>query len=301
VIARGALLALAAVASVAWPLLTYTLTLAAFGAVHVLCELRYVDLRFGARVERRLRTGLLVGVGLIAAGRLLRGAVVPPAIADGLEIAIGLGLIVLVVPTLGRSGRAGLGLAVGGLLAVGAAVSPVHALLAIAVLHNLTPVGFLAEADRGGLRGAAIVFGLVPLVIATGAPYALLPFAAPEATLLPTGPLAAHLGAYLPAAAQEQPWALHAFSACVFLQCAHYVYVIDVLPRTLPAGARGTVRWPAPALAVGLLAAASLVAIAAFAGDFAGARARYGALAALHAWLEVPILLLALTPASAPR
>jgi hypothetical protein len=303
VIARAVVLAAAALAAVAWPLLTYTLTLAAFGAVHVLCELRYVDLRFGPRIERRLRIALLAGVGLIAAGRLARSAGLwPPAIADVVELAIGVGLVALVIPTLRRARCALLAAVIGAALAIGAAVSPVHALLAIAVLHNLTPVGFLAEAAGGrrALAGAAVVFVAVPLLIATGLPYLLLAgVAAPEASLLPAGPLASHLGAYLPAAALDHAWTLHAFSACVFLQCAHYVYVIDVLPRGLPADARGTLPWPAPPLAIAVLVGAAVVAIAAFAGDFADARARYGALAALHAWLEVPVLLLAITPARA--
>jgi hypothetical protein len=306
---RAALLAAAALAAVAWPLATYTLSLAAIGVVHVLCELRYVDRRFGARVERRLRLALLATLAAIVAGRLARRAGVVDAEAGALlELGLGLALVVAVLPALARGRRAGLAVAVaaavGLALAVGAALAPATALLAIAVLHNLTPVGLLAEATTGAARrralaGAALVFVGVPLVILSGAPFELLArlgVPAPEASVLPAGPLYQHLRAYLPADVLDRPWALHAFTACVFLQCAHYVYVIDVLPRTLPAAARGTVRWPTGGLALAALAGAALVALLAFADDFADARARYGALAALHAWLEVPILLLALAP-----
>lgn len=97
---RLALLAAAAIAAVAWPLLTYSVTLAAFGAVHVLCELRYIDLRFGNRVERRVRIGLLAGVAAIVAGRLARRAgLVPPELVDVVELALGAGLVLLVLPT----------------------------------------------------------------------------------------------------------------------------------------------------------------------------------------------------------
>lgn len=302
---RGALLVGAAVAAVAWPLATYTLSLAVLGAVHVLCELRYVDVRFGDRVGRRLRVGLLAALAAIVAGRLAR-------IAGGLdagtgtllELGLGVALVALVLPTLVRGRRALVGVAIGGALAVGAAVAPAVALLAVAVLHNLTPVGFLAEATAGAARrralvGAALVFGVAPLVILTGAPFELLArlgLPAPEAAVLPAGPLVAHFRAYLPEGVLDRPWAFHAFAACVFLQCAHYLYVIDVLPRVLPAGARGSVPWPRGAVAVACLAGAALVSFLVFSADFADGRARYGALAALHAWLEVPILLLALVP-----
>ena len=50
---NGALLLLAmltAAAAVSFPLLVYSVTLAAFGLPHVLSELRYVDRRFGRRL-----------------------------------------------------------------------------------------------------------------------------------------------------------------------------------------------------------------------------------------------------------
>ncbi len=304
---RLAVLAAAALAAVAWPLATYTLTLALFGVVHVLCELRYVDLRFGARIERRLRIGLLVAVGAIAAERLARRAGLLDAdVGALLELGLGVALVVLVLPTLVRGRRGLAGVALGLVLAVGAALSPVSTLLAIAVLHNLTPIGFLAEVTAGtdrrrALTVAALVFAVVPLVIVSGAPFELLArlgLTAPEASVLPAGHLVSHFRAYLPGAVLDRPWAFHAFAACVFLQCAHYLYVIDVLPGSLPSTARGTVPWPTRTVALACLGGAALVAVITFAGDFADARARYGALAAFHAWLEVPVLLLALVPAA---
>jgi hypothetical protein len=304
---RALVLAGAALAAVAWPLATYTLSLALFGVVHVLCELRYVDVRFGGRLGRRLRRGMLAALFVIVAGRLARRAgVLDAGTGTVVELVLGVTLVVLVLPALLRGRRALAGVALGGALALGAALAPALTLLAIAVLHNLTPVGFLAEGTAGAARrralaGAALVFVAVPLLIATGLPFELLArlgLPAPEANLLPAGPLYSHFRAYLPDAVLDRSWAFHAFAACVFLQCAHYVYVVDVLPRTLPPGARGTVPWPTGAVALACLAGAALVALFAFTADFADARARYGALAALHAWLEVPILLLALVPAA---
>ncbi len=296
---HAAVLAIAALAAVAWPLATYTLTLAAFGLFHVLAELRFVALRFGPRVATDLRRALVGLVVLVALGRLARRLEWVDAFsADVLELLAGIALVVVVVPTLARAGRSRVALAciVGVALAVGVAFSPVHALLALAVLHNLTPVGFLAEATHGAARRrtltiATLVFAVVPLAIASGLPFALvraLGVAAPELAVLPAGPLESHMRAYLPVDSLDAPWALHAFSACVFLQCAHYLAVIDVLPRTLPAP-----RPRAPLLFVGAALTVGLAAFALFVADFADARRSYGVIAAVHAWIEVPLLLLA--------
>jgi len=161
------------------------------------------------------------------------------------------------------------------------------------VLHNLTPVGFVADALAGGPRRralviAAIVFAVVPLVIASGLPFAALHrlgLAAPELTVLPVGPLEPHMRAYLPDELLGASWALHAFSACVFLQCAHYLAVIDVLPRMLQSPPTTRFAWIVGALA--------LAALALFIVDFADARRSYGVIAAVHAWVEIPLLLLA--------
>jgi hypothetical protein len=298
---HASVLAAAAVCAVAWPLATYTLTLAAFGLAHVLSELRFVALRFGPRLASDLRRALVGLVVLVALGRLARRFdVVDAFTADIVELLLGIALVVVVVPTLARAGRARVLLAtsVGVLLALGIAFSPIHALLAIAVLHNLTPVGFLAEALEGGARRralatAAVVFAGVPVVILSGLPFAALQsagLAAPELVVLPAGPLALHMRAYLPDDLLSATWALHAFSACVFLQCAHYLAVIDVLPRLVAA--------PGPRFGW-FLVVAGAVAFVPFALDFIQARQGYGVLAAVHAWIEVPLLLLATVAAAA--
>ena len=84
------------------------------------------------------------------------------------------------------------------------------------------------------------------------------------------------------------------FSAVVFAQCMHYAAVIHVLPR-LGVTAEGVSRsW---AIGLGLMGALTLMA---FAGDFFMSRKIYGLFAAVHAWIEVPILLAALFGATAP-
>ena len=302
--ALAAVLALAALASVAWPLATYTLTLAAFGLAHVLGELRYVDLRFGGRLGRTLAWGMGTALaGIVLVRLLLAAGVLGRETALVLELGAGLSLVALVLPTLirHRPGRGVVGLAVASVLALMIVLDPAAGLLGLAVLHNLTPVGFILEATEGaGRRRAAwacvIVFGVIPLAIALGWCWSLvapLGVAAPEASPLGYGPLQEAMRAYLPVEHLVPVTALHLFAACVFLQCAHYVAVLLVLPRLLPRGAVGLLRWPAPRWWPWLLFATTL-ALVPFAIDFPGARRGYGVLAAVHAWVELPLLLLAL-------
>jgi hypothetical protein len=296
-------LAVAAFGAVALPRLTYVLSLAAFGVVHVLSELRYVDRRFGPRVARTIATSLVVVLAVIALGRMARRLGLLDALAgDVLELAAGLAAVLVVLPLLRGVGARILAAVVGFALVFGAALTPALAITVLAVAHNFTPVGFLADATSGRARrramiGASVVFGLVPLAILTGIPWrwcAALGVTAPEASLLPAGPLAEHMRAYLPASALDHPWAMHAFSACVFLQCAHYLFVIAILPRTLPSHARGYVPWPAGPRFTAVLLGTAGVAFVAFVSDFSAARGWYGVLASVHAWVEIPLLLLAL-------
>jgi len=308
-----ALVALATVASVSAPLLTYGTTLALFGGAHVATELRFVDRRFGPRLGSGLRWGL---VGLLAVVVLLRlGKALSwwkGELPLRLELIVVLLLGALVLPVLLRFGGGRAALAVGllGLLALGLAAAPAATILCLAVLHNWTPLGFVAEASPAGSRRrnlglALLAFLGLPALVATGLPAALLASLGagwPELRLFDSGPLSRNLGVYLPAAWHEAPWALDLFRAAVLAQCLHYTWVIGVLPRLpSPAGASGPwlglaeVNGRVFALAV---AALSLVGLFGWSQDFHGSRSWYGLVAAVHAWIEVPILLLALVPAT---
>lgn len=299
----AAILALAAPAlialCVALPLATYTTSLAAFGLPHVLAELRYVARRFGGRWPAGAVTATLALLAAIVALRIaaLTGAL-PAATTRPIELALVAGLAALTLPALWRRGplRAVLGGLLIAAVAWGAAADPITTAILLAGLHNLTPLGFIAEATAGRARRRALLlagsaFIALPLLIALGLPYAALHALgalAPEYGPLAAGPLAAHLPVYLPAAARDAPWALHAFSALVFLQCAHYAAVLHVLPRL--AGDPPPVRLRLGA-ALALVGALTLLA---FALDFTGSRRLYGVAAAVHAWIEVPVLLAAL-------
>lgn len=301
VLAVGYGLTLAACAR--WPLGVYVLTLAGFGLAHVLWEFRVVAARYGpvAGAVLRQQVGLLLLAVMGARAAQVLGWV-PGGTRQSVELGLLIALVLAPLPLLWRfrarrSAAVGIGAAL--LLAGGAAAAPAGTLLFLAVAHNLTPVGLLADAAPAGRRastlalaGAAFLAG--PLLVASGLPGALLGVD-PAASPLPAGPLAAHLGAYFPAAWHAAPWASNAFAGVVFAQCLHYAAVLHLLPAAV--GDRPPPRFVVPAVLAGL------ALFAAFWADFAQARQVYGIAAAAHAWVELPALLLALgglTPARAP-
>ena len=290
-------------AAVSLPLATYTASLAMFGLAHVGAELRYLDHRFGTRLGPPMVAWLAGLLGLAAALRLAgmtdwlpRSAAVPAEI-----LCVALAVLPMALRAVGsaRWVAAGLSLA----LLLGATFAPFLTLLALALTHNLMPLGFLAERLRGGLRvrallGGGICFLGLPLLIATGLPFAWLAslgLVAPEFGPFPSaGGLDANLTAYVPIWARAEDWAASVFSAAVFAQCMHYAAVIGVLPRLIGAEARPALRWPAATRFGWGLAAVGAALLVGFALDYGFARKVYALAALVHAWAELPVLLLAL-------
>ncbi|MEL6345465.1 MAG: hypothetical protein AAFV53_20320 [Myxococcota bacterium] len=298
-----ACITLAAFCALGAPLLTYSLTLAVFGAAHVLTELRFVEARFSGRLSERLLWG--IGAGLLTVGmlRLLsRLGVTPPMETLQLELFTVTGLAALTLPALWRRSAGALlvGLLVTTVIGVGVWAVPLETILILACLHNWTPVGFLAEALpeadwRRGMGLALLAFVGVPAVIFAVGPMGWLDF-----SVLPTtGTLADNLGAWLPPRAHDASWAAAVFATMAYAQCMHYAVVIGVLPRLVPPGpdadhALGLSRLPV-GIFVGGVIVLSAALLVGYGLDFREARGWYGVLAAVHAWLEVPVLLLALT------
>lgn len=312
-IAAGALaVVVTAGLAVGAPLLTYSVSLALFGLAHVAAELRYVGRRFGPRLQGSVVGGLSLLLVAVVALRMVKQTGVWGGV-DRLqaELLVVVALGALALPALLRRGGVPLGVGIlvtGGVLA-GLLTAPIWTVLVLACLHNFTPVGFLAEALRGADRRraltlSAVVFLAMPALIATGLPATLmdaLGLYAPGVSVLPTGPLKAQLGAYLPAALHDRGWAQHAFSALVFAQCMHYAAVIHVLPdladRIGAPAERPTMKRTWRVLTV--VVAGTLILL--FLADFKEARGWYGIFAAVHAWSEVPLLLLAMVPAMGRR
>jgi hypothetical protein len=289
--------ALVALASAQAPLWVYATTLALFGLPHVLVELRYVDERFSGRLPRG--TLLWLGVVLlgVAALRTLAFAGAGGSLVRA-ELALGVGLVAIAAPLLlARANPIGslLAFAVAGSLLAGVVYAPLPTLVALALLHNLTPVGFLAErlqgrARRRALLAAAVVFFVVPTVLVS-APYLPTVVDGPFAT----GELSHHLHAFVPAPWIGTTFGERLFAAAAYLQVMHYAVVLGVLPR-LGGGDQRTqalAPWPRPRTFAVAVALVTAIAAASFAFDFASARSGYAIFAAVHAWIEIPMLLVA--------
>jgi hypothetical protein len=289
------------------PLATYSLTLAAFGAAHVLSELRYVDRRFGRSLGGARLTAMAVFLaGAVLARSLGVFGVVPVAVAVAAELAC-VTALVLSAAIGGSASRRALAVAAATALGFATLVSPFDTAVTLSLLHNFTPLVFLWEIAPRARRGrimalAALAFIGLPLLVATGLPRRLLAaLTAMDLDPIGAGGLADHLYVYVPRPLLASDAAIDLFSAAVVAQCAHYAAVILVLPALLAAlapGAKGIVPWPRGAVfAAGLVLCAACVFLV-FAHDFVEARALYGIAASVHAWIELPLVVIALT---APR
>lgn len=287
------------------PLAAYAGALALFGLPHVLSELRYADKRFGRRIGSPLVVLLAVLCGVVAVRAATSFGLMQPALGVPAELA-GVSLLALLCARGGAVQRAlavGVGLAIGS----GAALAPFDTAIVLSVLHNLTPLGFLWEiapaARRWRIMGVAtaVLVGL-PLLVASGwlrQRLAMLGWTGSEADPLAAGPLAQQLYVYVPSWFADSPRAIDLFSGAVLAQGGHYLAVIVVLPlmlKRLDPKARGLAPWPGDRIFALLLAAAGAASLGAFLTmGFAQARLVYGLAAAFHAWVEIPLLILALT------
>ena len=157
--------------------------------------------------------------------------------------------------------------------------------------------------ELGGV--AVMAFVVVPLLIATGLPavgMAALGGFASDRTFGSVGVLSSHLRVFVPRGWFAPETATHVFAAATYLQLMHYGAVLLVLPRLLSvrgderAGDAPLFPWPRWPVLVLAIAAAALATSALFVQDLRGTRAAYGLLAAVHAWIEIPMLLLAMSP-----
>jgi hypothetical protein len=293
-----ALVGLAALASVAAPLLTYSLTLAVFGLPHVIQEMRYLRRRF----DQALGAVFWAVIALLALVAISRFAAFMDVLSyssmRGIELATGTGLVLLVAPRWwARGGVArwtGLAVTVG--LVAGLLLAPIPTMLVVAVGHNWTPVPLLMDTrpSRLWVGLAALAFVVVPVLIATGLPWQLLTtigLTYPELDVVTGGTLFQQFSAYLPRSWHLTSWAQHAFSAIVFAQCAHYIAVLGVMPAVHDKGERVVPkRW----LVAVCIAVLSVALMGLYTLDFRASREFYGVFSSMHAWVEIPIILLLL-------
>jgi hypothetical protein len=293
---------IASVASVAVaPIAAFVLMISAFGLPHVLYELRYVDERFSARIPRRPLAVIGALIALIAAARIANGMHI--LMGDlFLWIELGLGAVLAVTATFLMPRNKILGAAVAVAFALGATFQPLWTFLIWAWLHNLTPLGFVAEITEGEERRRwllllSIPFFVLPALVATGVFHDLATALFRVAELEWTSMFGAGdkpLLSFLP----PDSYDLNLFAAAVVAQSMHYVAVIVLLPRLLkakqPGHAETLVPWPTWPVFAAAVATIAAVAFGVYAVSYTDARAAYGVAAAIHAWIELPILLIAL-------
>lgn len=285
------------------PLAAYVWLIALFGIPHVVSEMRYCDERFSGR-----SSGLALGlIGLLLAAlattRMLGTyGVLSGTVSGPMELSFGAALALAGSFFMRRFRLAGL--AIAALIVFGALYYPYMTFLVWAWVHNLTPLGFVADALPRGRRLTAIAllcipFFVLPSAIALGAlDWAAQALAGHDAALAASafGAGAKPIQAFLPATMRLND-ALPLFQAAVVAQVMHYVAVIVLMPRLLGRGAAREgrlVAWPSWGVFYAALAVAGLISTAYYYADYGGARAAYGLAATLHSWIELPIFLMAL-------
>ena len=280
------------------PIASFVLMISVFGLPHVLYELRYCDERFSERAPPVLLGVLGALVGTIALGRIANGMhwlssdiLVP--------IELGLGATLALVAAYWMRERRWLGALIGIAFALGASFKPIETFVVWAWLHNLTPLGFVAEVTQGPERRRwlmmlSVPFFVLPALVATGIFHdiAAVVLAMPELQNLSMfGAGDRPLLSFLPPGSYD----LNLFSAAVVAQSMHYVAVIVLLPRLLKdKTSRTLVAWPGWGMFAAGVSAVALVAFGIYAVSYSDARAAYAVAAAIHAWIELPVLLLAL-------
>lgn len=290
------------VASVAVaPIAAFVLMISAFGLPHVLYELRYVDERFGARIAPTPLAVIGALIALIAAGRIANGMhLLMGEIFLWIELGLGAALALTATALMRRHKL--VGAVIGTAFALGAIFAPIPTFLIWAWIHNLTPLAFVAEITEGEERrrwlvALSVPFFVLPALVATGVFHDLADALFRVAELQWTSMFGAGdkpLLSFLP----PESWDLNLFSAAVVAQSMHYVAVIVLLPQLLRAkqgqATRMLVPWPSWPVFAAAVAAIAAVAFGIYAVSYTDARAAYGVAAAIHAWIELPILLLAL-------
>ena len=292
--------------SLSLPLLTYSVSLAVFGLIHVVREFFYLDHRFGAHISRPFALSLGVLLILVLVNRVAAVfALAPSSITYQIELAL-VFLLALSASISLRSDSPAARIATlvpALLIGFGFVASPSGTVVALAVLHNLTPVAFIVEIVKKPQKKFAIVIGILlfvalPLLIASGVLHVLFDLHGQQNnfSIFPIGPLERHLVVFLPETLRNMPWAGQAFSAVVFTQCLHYLAVIYIMPiflrvYTPKKAIKPIFNWPRPVILWPGLGFFALLLVVVYTLDFFFARSLYGIAAALHAYIEIPLLL----------
>jgi hypothetical protein len=147
----GLIILISFFSAIFYPFETYATTLATFGIAHVAIELRYINhhfhQRFGAAIESQI-ISLLLAIVMLRVCSLF--GVIPNDLAPIIELICGLTLVLLATGYLWqKQWKLGLvGLVVAGVLGLGIIQDPIATSVILAIVHNLTPIGFMLEQQR---------------------------------------------------------------------------------------------------------------------------------------------------------
>jgi hypothetical protein len=275
------------------PVATTVFGLILFGILHNFFELRYVIGRFGPLLGRSMLGVAFGSISAIVIVRLVSGG----AWGAGAEVAIGFGLVGLVLSwRLWRRSTAAL-VALLSLVAGAAALALSDTSLyfvVLAHLHNIVPLCFLWEwsrdaPHRGLFRAVQLGWvALIPLGILLGGCDGVL-----QPDLISGSALA---GSAIDVAAPYTPplWrgselAMRMLTLFAFLQTMHYFTWCVFFPRVEPSRGPALLSSRAAYAVLGYVVV-SLAAI--FIWDYSTGRSLYLSLAAYHAYLEYPVLLI---------
>ncbi|PSB56322.1 hypothetical protein C7B77_12265 [Chamaesiphon polymorphus CCALA 037] len=287
----SAMILVSGLSAIAFPLTTYALTLATFGIAHVAIELRYIDSQFHSQLDPKIEIRLVL---LLLSIAILRCCgifgTIEPNIAHLLELGCGLGLVLVATHHLWTIDwrRGTLGIIIACVLGVGIVRDPIVTSIIFAIVHNLTPIGFILQRQelksQRTLWLCGLVFGLIPLLILLYQFSPIFP--------LPLEANSIYLSAFIAPAWQQLSIAYPLFSAVAFIQCLHYAVVIGLFSRWTPTQTDSFIPWLAPKYFYLSICTISVIFLIAFGHSFILTRAFYGVVASIHAWLEIPLLII---------
>lgn len=286
----------AAALAMAAPLPVAVIGLAVFGLPHTALETRYVVGRFAPRYGPRSLLLWLAPITIVVVARLVQ---VGSAKQVEVIVAAGLAAGAWVWASRGQPWVAVAGVAVLAVAAFASLSALAWFVVAVAFLHNLTPVPFLWEwagPRRHAFKAVHLLWALgIPLLVLSGLCDPLISHSA--GWMLPGAGATADVAAlYTPPPLLSGMWPLRFLVAFAFLQTMHYVVWCAFVPRAAVVEARaaaevGPLRplWRRRrfAVVVGTAAAATTTL---FVIDYARGRWLYGALASYHAYVEFPVL-----------
>ena len=278
------------------PVGLYLVALAVFGLPHVLWEMAWVRQTWRGVLPRIFWGSLLGALTVQACARFALWAdrIGPDvaALCDGVTLALALMAALALFSRARPAQRVGLSLfaiAMPTALIVLADTPYVMGILAaLAIAHNFTPIGLVSRdacIGRWPARSVLILLFAAPVTLFV-ALWVMGAGARPGPGWTP-----AELGwaqGVSPAFAQAL------LPALIWAQCLHYLAVLHLLPRTLGAAWKG-LPWR-----MATLSACALLLLW-FLFDFSGARGFYAIAAGAHAWIEWPLILLAMLGLARPQ